>query len=249
MSEEKTKVCKCCGEEKSIVEYHKHSRSKEGYQRYRSTCKACVSIAKVKEYRQKHPLTKKQPKEGYRICSCCGCEKPLESFNEKYMRKDGGITHTSKCKCCIKVDNATYYENNKEVIREQQKDYAFMHKQDRTIINAEYREAHKDELKLKKSLYRQENPEIYNASVMRRKVTKLRATPVWFDTEEEEILLMYNESSELTKYIMKTHVDHIVPITSDYVCGLHCLANLRITPAEDNISKGNRWWPDMWEYK
>jgi hypothetical protein len=43
------------------------------------------------------------------------------------------------------------------------------------------------------------------------------------------------------------HVDHIVPLTSDLVCGLHCEANLQIAVGKDNIAKNNRWWPDMWD--
>ena len=40
-------------------------------------------------------------------------------------------------------------------------------------------------------------------------------------------------------------VDHIVPITSDLVCGLHCLDNFQLLTREQNASKGNRFWPDM----
>lgn len=40
-------------------------------------------------------------------------------------------------------------------------------------------------------------------------------------------------------------VDHIVPINSPYVCGLHCEANLEICRAAVNRSKRNKIWPHM----
>jgi hypothetical protein len=42
-----------------------------------------------------------------------------------------------------------------------------------------------------------------------------------------------------------THVDHIVPLVSKFVCGLHCEANLQLLPGPENQRKGNRVWPDM----
>lgn len=41
------------------------------------------------------------------------------------------------------------------------------------------------------------------------------------------------------------HVDHIVPLQSNWVCGLHCEANLRVIPGAENESKRNFWWPQM----
>ena len=40
-------------------------------------------------------------------------------------------------------------------------------------------------------------------------------------------------------------VDHVVPITSDFVSGLHCWHNLQLLTKSENSSKLNRFWPDM----
>lgn len=77
----------------------------------------------------------------------------------------------------------------------------------------------------------------------KRRVLMLFAKPKWANTNK--IREIYAERDRLNKDLSDPetyHVDHIVPICSDEVCGLHCEDNLRVVPASQNQSKGNRYW-------
>jgi hypothetical protein len=97
--------------------------------------------------------------------------------------------------------------------------------------------------------YTRNNRDKANAKSALRRANRNRATVDFEDKEFEELFLkeMYNltvlrESATGFKW----QVDHTVPLLSSFVCGLHWSGNLSIIPAFDNLSKGNRFWPDMW---
>lgn len=78
----------------------------------------------------------------------------------------------------------------------------------------------------------------------KRRATKYQATPVWADLQA--IIDVYKEAAEMTQRTgIVHHVDHIVPLQSNLVCGLHVPANLQVLEGSINNSKGNRYWPDM----
>jgi hypothetical protein len=89
-----------------------------------------------------------------------------------------------------------------------------------------------------------DNPAKDCARVAKRHASKLQATPLWsnkFFIEE----IYYLAQCRTKNTGIKWHVDHIVPLQSKMVCGLHVEHNLQVIPASTNISKSNRYWPDM----
>lgn len=78
---------------------------------------------------------------------------------------------------------------------------------------------------------------------MRRYAAKIGATPRWADSSK--IMEVYEFAAQARSMGLDVQVDHIVPLISDIVCGLHVHQNLRPCLSFSNRSKGNRYWPDM----
>jgi hypothetical protein len=66
-----------------------------------------------------------------------------------------------------------------------------------------------------------------------------RASPPWLTPEHRRQIREIYRSRRPGE-----QVDHIVPLVSPIVCGLHVPWNLEAIPAGPNMSKGNRYWPD-----
>lgn len=113
----------------------------------------------------------------------------------------------------------------------------------KSLINKRWRESHLD-LSLKiVSDWKKANPGKRNASLAKYRAQLLKATPVWADHDKIEAI--YAISSAYIAAGIPCEVDHIVPLRSKQVCGLHCEANLQLLDPLMNRVKGNRWWPDM----
>ena len=68
------------------------------------------------------------------------------------------------------------------------------------------------------------------------------ATPPWLTRKQKsEIRQLYQIAITMTKTTGERYVvDHIVPLRSDEVCGLHVPWNLRVITQEENLAKSNK---------
>jgi hypothetical protein len=109
---------------------------------------------------------------------------------------------------------------------------------------ARYKEENPERILEIDRAWRARNKGKINAKKKRREANKLKATPAWADLKA--ITRIYEEAARLTAETgIPHHVDHIYPLQSDWICGLHVEDNLQILPASINQSKSNRRLPEV----
>lgn len=117
----------------------------------------------------------------------------------------------------------------------------------RTSIAAKKKEHYlrnSESIRTKVNQYRKANRGRVYAWIAQRRAMQLRAMPAW--ANKAVIADFYLKASALSRETgVRMSVDHIVPLQSKWVCGLHVETNLRIVPLAENMSKSNRHWPDM----
>jgi len=94
----------------------------------------------------------------------------------------------------------------------------------------------------RKKEWKKRHPEAAAKDDVARKTRKEQATPQWNNAIKMRII--YRTAAILSRLTKRQfHVDHIYPLRSKYMCGLHVDTNLQILPAAENIRKSNRHWP------
>jgi hypothetical protein len=165
---------------------------------------------------------------------CIACKRDWEKQNTDYFRtywakpKNKERRRESLEKYSISEKRAyawsAYYAKNKERIIQYQR---------------EYQKANKEKIAKASKAYRLKNIAALTAAKANRKRHVKKATPFWADLQR--IRLKHKERVAMEKLTgVEHHVDHVIPLQGQNVCGLHVHYNLRVIPATDNMRKSNK---------
>ena len=175
----------------------------------------------------------------YKLCASCKVEKPTSNFRWARTRFE------SWCKECKSKHRKEYYQANKdkEKLRATQHHYnTYAEKREHKIKQAiEWVKNNPDKYKVNaKKCYERTKLKRFAYQALAR-AKRRNAVPKWFNTIKEDVQKIYIEARTKTLETGIPHeVDHIIPLVSDYVCGLHVPNNLRVVTRYENRSKQNK---------
>ena len=232
------RVCTLCGQEKLLSEFGKHVRMKGGI---RPACKSCTN-EENRKWRADHPDKVADMRRSWRARnkdkSNAYALKYYAQAPEKFRKRSAEYKkeNPQRTAACAAVYAKT--EKRRAYIGARKPQTAAGMRKRR--LNPAQRE--KDRAISK--AWAKKNPAKNAAAAMRYYTAKRGAVPRWADPVE--ILRRYDWARLITEETGIPHeVDHIVPLKSALVCGLHWHGNLRVVSKSENCAKRNFWWPDM----
>lgn len=213
------KACKNCREMKKKSDFYNEKRNKDGLT---GKCKDCLKV-RAKEIAEENKL-KRKIKKISKVCSTCKNNLPSSRFNRNKSNADW---LSSRCRECDSDYKKEYYKIDYVKSRESKRLKEFSKENKKHLQDYRREYYSRPEVKVKRN--------INSINSQRRQRERI---PSWESIKN--IKKYYLESR-----IKGLEVDHIVPINSDFVCGLHCVDNFQMLSRKENASKGNRYWPEM----
>ena len=152
------------------------------------------------------------------------------------------------CVECLKTEwqqaaekRAAYFVqyNKKEEVKDKKHDW-YLKNREQVMQAAAARSP--EVIRAYRNAWKQNNLTQVRADTKARRRKHRQATPLWLTRKQKsEIRQMYQIAIIMTKTTGEQYVvDHIVPLRSDAVCGLHVPWNLRVMTQEENLKKSNK---------
>ena len=152
------------------------------------------------------------------------------------------------CVECLKVEweqgnikRAEYFKqyNQSEAGKEAKREY---YERNREIVIARANARPLSEKRVGQKAWKERNLLWVRADTKNRRRKHRQATPPWLTrAQKSEMRELYKIAITMTKTTGEKYVvDHIVPLRSELVCGLHVPWNLRVITQEENLKKSNQ---------
>ena len=258
------KICKRCGESKSLDLFSKNRAARDGLV---NNCKPC-EIKRVKEWERLNPkkvkawseknrtsnLRASLPANTTQVCNKCGIEKPLNQFGKNCRRKNN--VRLSCKECNVQMVMKKYKENpqafcektgqwrrnNPEKHRRYSVAYIAQNREKLNELRRQYRLRNIERERKKDAEYLTKNRAKIYAKNARRRAAEKKATPNWLSFIHKAQIEEFYEIA-LAKNIqtgIEHAVDHIVPLRGKTIHGLHVPWNLQILTKAENSRKYNK---------
>lgn len=171
------------------------------------------------------------------LCKRCNRDLPSSEFKPDSRYKRG---FTSWCHECHRERNREWARENRKRLSEKSKAWRKANPDKAKEVWQAFHNRNKDERASQYAEWARRNRDKRNATSAKRKAAKLRATPKWVNWKK--VRAIYRQAKRLQDFTgVPMHVDHIVPLQGESVCGLHWEGNLQIIPASENCAKFNKW--------
>ena len=152
------------------------------------------------------------------------------------------------CVECIKVEweqgnvkRAEYFRqyNQSEAGKEAKREY---YERNREVVIARAAARSLSEKRVGQKAWKERNLLWVRADTKSRRRKHRQATPPWLTrAQKAKMRELYKIAITMTKTTGEKYVvDHIVPLRSEFVCGLHVPWNLRVITQEENLKKSNQ---------
>ena len=185
-----------------------------------------------------------------KVCARCGSHKQISEYHVSSQSKDG---RRNICKICANAALNLWISQNKErcknyakqwrnknaeKCREATRKWKANNPGKAALSNKLTKLKRKEKATAQYKIWRSRNLDRLRIKQAKRRSQNKLATPSWADH------YLINDMYKEAEY-QQLHVDHIVPLKSALVCGLHWEGNLQLLTSMENRKKGNRTWPDM----
>lgn len=168
-------------------------------------------------------------------CLCSQCKK---------ARNDSCKRHYANNKPYYERKWTEFYKNNSESVKERRRERGAKNREKEALLAKTYYWMNREKCIASSLDYAKRKPWVQASIQSTRNRAKKQATPAW--ASKEKIKLLFKHADLINCWPgPKAQVDHIVPLKSKIVCGLHCEQNLQLLWDYENMKKSNRYWPDM----